>query len=123
MHSPSGAVFRVLIIQLATCLAGIIAICAKNIDITGKTSPRREWLCGHGTDRGEHVFEGLQARDGGFIAMARLGGNQAAPQIYWLSGQMPKENWNGSVSLGKKARMRKGDALLRLRMAMFWAVH
>lgn len=32
-------------------------------------APKVEWLHGHGTDQGEHVFEGMQTRDGGFIAV------------------------------------------------------
>ena len=34
-----------------------------------ETKPRKEWLRGHGTDQGEHVFEGHQTHDDGFIAV------------------------------------------------------
>ncbi len=41
----------------------------------GATAPKQEWLRGHGTDQGEHVFEGFQTRDGGYIAVGKTGEN------------------------------------------------
>jgi len=38
---------------------------------TDGRAPQPEWLYGYGTHNGEHVFEGLQTRDGGFIAIGK----------------------------------------------------
>ena len=114
MPPSSGAVFRALIIQLATCLAGIIAICAKNIEITGKTVSRQEWLYGHGTNLGEHVFEGLQARDGGFIAVGKTGekSGRTADILVVKTDAKGKLEWQRII--GEKGRNEEGRCIIEV---------
>jgi hypothetical protein len=38
---------------------------------TKQVAPKVEWVIGQGTDQGEYVFDGLQTKDGGFIAVGK----------------------------------------------------
>ena len=75
-------------------------------------SPRMEWLRGHGTNQGEHVFEGQQTRDGGFIAVGKTrerGGRNGDALVVKTDGQ-GKLQWQRTI--GKRGRHEEGRCII-----------
>lgn len=80
-----------------------------------ETAPKVEWLRGHGTDQGEHVFEGLQTRDGGFIAA----GTTWEPRGRGSDALVVKTDATGKLQwqrvLGEKGRREEGRCIVEAR--------
>lgn len=102
--------------QVALALAS--ACCLANSVVEGDLlsaekdrPPRLEWLRGHGTNHGDHVFEGHQTRDGGFIAVGTTrepGGRGGDALVVKTDGQ-GKLQWQRTI--GEKGRHEEGRCI------------
>jgi len=72
MTIPATFHIHIFVILITCCLVENGADGAgKYTNNTDARAPQAEWRHGYGTDQGEHVFEGFQTRDGGFIAVGK----------------------------------------------------
>ena len=104
-----------ILLSLAMLLAGCFTEASAEeslLSSDAKTKPRKEWLRGHGTDQGEHVFEGHQTHDDGFIAVGttreRNGGKGDA--ILVKTDDRGKLQWQRIV--GEKRRHEEGRCII-----------
>ncbi|MBT6957399.1 MAG: hypothetical protein HN996_03175, partial [Opitutae bacterium] len=114
MQFPSCAVFRILIIQSAIYLTSLVNINAKDLKESIKSAPTQEWLYGHGTDRGEHVFEGFQAKDGGFVAIGKTGEKSGRTTDILVVRTDAKGKLEWQRIIGEKGRNEEGRCIIEV---------
>jgi hypothetical protein len=79
---------------------------------TKQVAPKVEWVIGQGTDQGEYVFDGLQTKDGGFIAVGKTnerGGGSCHAIIIKTNGK-GKLEWQRIV--GGNGRHEEGRCII-----------
>lgn len=78
MMLPTAFNIIVLLILMNSCFISADAHGTdKSTNNTVSYTPRAEWLYGYGTDNGDHVFEGFQTADGGYIAIGKTSGESS----------------------------------------------
>jgi hypothetical protein len=100
-------------------LALVLACCLANSAVEGNLlsaeedrPPLLEWLHGHGTNQGEHVFEGHQTRDGGFIAVGitKERGGRGGDALIVKTDSQGKLQWQRIV--GERGRHEEGRCII-----------
>ncbi|MBV7328460.1 hypothetical protein KFU94_09410 [Chloroflexi bacterium TSY] len=52
-------------------VAGCLLTLDPSVSSINRTAPQQAWVVGYGTNQGEHVIEGVQTADNGYIAVGK----------------------------------------------------